>query len=186
MNGPCAARADSRPGWTIRPATADDAPVIESVRVDTWKACYRGLVPDAYLDNLRVQPSRVDQLRTAIDRADLCERAVAVADLQVVGMGVAGPPKNDQVQAGVGEIYAVYVLPDWQGRGVGRALLERLTASLHALGYRAAILWTLRDRRATRKFYEANGWKFDDAEISLDLQGPVHLVRYARDLSELP
>ena len=62
--------------------------------------------------------------------------------------------------------------PDWQGRGVGRALLERLTSGLRALGYHSAILWTLRDRRATRRFYEANGWEFDGAEDSLDLQGP--------------
>ena len=76
------------------------------------------------------------------------------------------------------------MLPDWQGRGVGRALLERLTSGLRALGFRSAILWTLRDRQLTRRFYEANGWIFDGAEDILDRQGAVHLVRYARDLNQ--
>ena len=169
--------------WTTRAATIDDAKAIEAVRIATWKTCYREIVPDEYLDNLRVQSSRVDQLRRAIDRADVGERAVAVADSQVIGMGIAGPPQDDRVQEGFGEIHAVYVLPDWQGRGVGRALMDRLTAGLHALGYRAAILWTLRDRHPTRRFYEANGWAFDGTETTHDWHGMVHLVRYARDLS---
>lgn len=170
----------------MRPATPDDAEAIETVRIATWKACYRGIVPDDYLDSLTVKSSRVAGLRTAIDRAEMGGSLVAVAGSRTVAMGSAGPPQDGRLQKGIGEILAVYVLPDWQGRGVGRALLERLTYGLRALGYRSAILWTLRDRGATRRFYEANGWEFDGAEDSLDLQGRVHLVRYARDLSEHP
>jgi len=169
--------------WTVRNSTPDDAEAIESVRIATWKACYRGIVPDAYLDSLNVRSSRVDQMRGAIDRADAGARVVGVADTRIIGMGIAGPPEDDQLPEGTGEVFAVYVLPDWQSRGVGRALLERLTSGLRALGYHSAILWTLRDRHATRRFYEANGWEFDGTEESLDWHGPVHLVRYARRLS---
>ena len=172
------------PSWTVRPATVDDAEAIETVRIATWQASYRGIVPDAYLDNLKIQSSRVDQIRRAIERADGGARLVAVADSRVIGMGIAGRPEDDQVQAGVGEIFAVYVLAEWQGRGVGRALLERLTSGLRARGYREAILWTLRDRGATRGFYEANGWEFDGAEDRFDAQGTVHVVRYSRDLMD--
>ena len=172
--------------WTVRPATPDDAEAIESVRIATWKACYRGIVPDDYLDSLTVKSSRVAGLRTAIDRAEMGASLVAVAGSRTIGMGSAGPPQDGRVKKGTGEIHAVYVQPDWQGRGVGRALLERLTSGLIALGYRSAILWTLRDRVPTRRFYEANGWVVDGAQDRLDLQGPVHLVRYARDLSEQP
>ena len=174
----------AHPPWAIRPATMDDAQAIETVRIATWKACYRGIVPDGYLDALSVQSSRVVRMRKAIDRAESSASLVAVAGSQVIGMGISGAPQDDQVPKGIGEIYAVYVLPDWQGRGVGRALLQRLTSSLQALGYQSAILWTLRDRRLTRRFYEANGWQLDGAEDILDLRGPLHLVRYARELSE--
>ena len=170
--------------WTVRPATPDDAEGIETVRISTWKACYRGVVPDAYLDALSVQSSRVARLRTGIERDDVGGSLVAVAGSRIIGMGFAGPPEDNQLPGGIGEVLAVYVLSEWQGRGVGRALLERLTSGLSTLGYRSAILWTLRDRRATRRFYEANGWELDGAEDSLDLQGPVHLVRYARNLGE--
>ena len=168
----------------VQPATPGNAEAVEEVRIATWKACYRGIVPDDYLDSLTVKSSKVARLRTAIERADVGGSLVAVADTRIIGMGAAGPPEDDKAQQGVGEIYAVYVLPEWQGRGVGRALLERLTSGLGSLGYRAVILWTLRDRPPTRRFYEANGWTFDGTEATHDWHGLVHLVRYARDLSE--
>lgn len=179
-----ASHANPAATWSIRAATAADAEAIESVRIATWKACYRGIVPSVYLDALSVQSSRVDRIRKGIDRADAGGSVVAVAESQVIGMGFAGPPEDAQLPEGIGEVFAVYVLPDWQGRGVGRALLERLTSGLRALGYHSAILWTLRDRRATRRFYESNGWEFDGAEDCPDWHGPVHLVRYARHLGD--
>ena len=59
-----------------------------------------------------------------------------------------------------------------------------MTVALHARGYRAVVLWTLRDRQPTRSFYEASGWSFDGSEDTFDRHGRVHVVRYARDLSE--
>ena len=59
-----------------------------------------------------------------------------------------------------------------------------MTVALHARGYRAVVLWTLRDRQPTRSFYEASGWVVDGSEDTFDWHGRVHVVRYARDLSE--
>ena len=128
---------DSAPPWTIRRATVDDAEAIETVRIATWKACYRGYLPDAYLDSLTVTASRVEQYRQAIEDVESAERVIANSGAEVIGMGFAGPPENAELDASVGELYALYVLPGWQGRGVGRALLNRLTAGLRARGYQA-------------------------------------------------
>ena len=170
--------------WTVRHADLDDAAGIESVRIATWKACFRGIVSDAFLDSLTVTPSRIQRYRKVVQGAQRSALVVACAGPEIIGMGVAEPWDDAAVDTGVGEIRALYVLPGWQGRGVGRALLDQLTAALRAHGYRTAVLWTLRDRQATRRFYEANGWAFDGAEDTHDWHGLVHLVRYARDLSE--
>ena len=175
---------DSAPPWTVRRATVDDAEAIEAVRIATWKACYRGYLPDAYLDSLTVTASRVEQYRQAIEDVESAERVIANSGAEVIGMGFAGPPEDAEVDASVGELYALYVLPGWQGRGVGRALLDRLTAGLRARGYSSAILWALRDRQATRRFYEANGWTFDGTVVMWGQGYSVPVVRYTRDLSE--
>ena len=105
----------SAPPWTIRRATVDDAEAIESVRIATWKACYRGYLPDAYLDSLTVTASRVEQYRQAIEDVESAERVIANSGAEVIGMGFAGPPEDAEVDSGVGELYALYVLPGWAG-----------------------------------------------------------------------
>lgn len=172
--------------WTVRHADLDDAAGIETVRIATWKACFRGIVSDAFLDSLTVTPSRIQRYRKVVQGAQRSALVVACAGPEIIGMGVAEPANDTPLDTDMGEIRALYVLPGWQGHGVGRALLDQLTAALRAHGYRAAVLWTLRDRPPTRRFYEANGWTFDGAEETHDWHGPVHLVRYARDLGESP
>ena len=46
--------------------------------------------------------------------------------------------------------------PDWQGRGIGRLLLEALFARLHGGGLNQAVIWVL-DGNPARFFYEALG-----------------------------
>ena len=64
-------------------------------------------------------------------------RLVAVEARAVVGWAALSPASARECYAGVAED-SVYVAPDRQGRGVGRALLEELVARSEAEG-----LWTL-------------------------------------------
>ena len=170
--------------WTVREATVDDIEAFETVRVTTWKACFRGIVSDAFLDGLTVTPSRSQRCRNLIKDVGRSAVFVACAGDEIIGMGMAEQASDAHLESDVADVRALYVLPGWQGRGVGRALLDSLTTALSVRGYRSAVLWTLRDLPPTRRFYESNGWAFDGTDATHDWHGPVHLVRYARDLSE--
>ena len=177
--------SDPAPSWAVRLATVEDAEAIETVRITTWKACFRGIVSDEFLDGL----DRHGVANPAISETNQGHQTRRIRrgvqrGVEIIGMGVGEPLDDSGPDAGVGEVHALYVLPGWQGRGVGRALLAGLTDALRARGYRAAVLWTLRDRPPTRRFYEANGWTFDGTETTYDWLGPVPLVRYTRDLSK--
>lgn len=176
MNGPRS--------WTVRPATLDDAEAIESVRIATSKACFRGIISDTFLDSLSVTPRRIQRYRDSIADSERYVVVVASTGVEVIGMGVGEPLRESENAADMAEVHAIYVLPDWQRRGVGGALLEGVTDGLRARGFRAAVLWAPRDRQATLRFYEANGWSFDGGEDTFDWHGLVHVVRYARDLDE--
>lgn len=52
-------------------------------------------------------------------------RLVATSEEQIVGWAALSPVSSRAVYAGVAEI-SVYVVNDWRGKGVGRALLETL------------------------------------------------------------
>jgi phosphinothricin acetyltransferase len=64
-------------------------------------------------------------------------RFVALADGQVVGWVAVSPVSDRCVYGGVVE-NSVYVAAEAQGRGLGRALLERLVASTEEAG-----IWTI-------------------------------------------
>jgi len=57
-----------------------------------------------------------------------------------------------------GSIWALFVDPEHEGRGIARALLPRALDDLRKAGWRQARLSTDADSRADR-FYRRNGWK---------------------------
>jgi ribosomal protein S18 acetylase RimI-like enzyme len=138
----------------VRRATVDDAEPIERIRVETWRATYRGLLPDGLIDQL--QPNverRRERLRSALP-SDLNFVAEDASD--VVGYAFAGPERtHDREYAG--EIYAIYVLPAAQGRGHGRALIRECAVELASQGMTSLLIWVLRENRIGRGFYEHIG-----------------------------
>ena len=57
-----------------------------------------------------------------------------------------------------GTIFALFVHPDYEGRGIGRALLPRACDELRAAGHSEATLNTEPGTRAER-FYRTDGWR---------------------------
>ena len=57
-----------------------------------------------------------------------------------------------------GTIFGLFIHPDYEGRGLGRALLPRACEDLRAAGFAAAMLTTGPGTRAER-FYRENGWE---------------------------
>ncbi|MGW1181986.1 GNAT family N-acetyltransferase [Streptomyces drozdowiczii] len=66
------------------------------------------------------------------------------------------------------------LLPDWQGKGYGRALMNTFLAALHARGVRGVHLSMLTSNTSARAFYDRLGF----TEIRVPDPGPVtYLVR---------
>jgi ribosomal protein S18 acetylase RimI-like enzyme len=143
-------------GLSIRRALIGDARGIARVHVETWRSAYAGILPDRVMVQMSVD-DKAAAWRRLIARQGRSEAIhVAIgADRMLVGFascGPAGPGMGDYA----GEIYTLYVLPDWQERGIGRALLCACFDSLAAADIDSAFLWVLADN-PSRFFYEAMG-----------------------------
>ena len=57
-----------------------------------------------------------------------------------------------------GTIFGLFIHPDYEGRGIARALLPRACEDLRAAGFAEAMLTTDPGTRAER-FYRQNGWE---------------------------
>lgn len=102
----------------------------------------------------------------------------------VVGFVKVGPTRDEhQDPECVGEIHALYLLPESWGEGLGRQLLAAAVERLAAAGFEEATLWVLGSNVRARRFYEAGGWFADGASKTDDRKG-FRLVeeRYRRAL----
>jgi len=94
----------------------EDADAIERVRTDTWRDAYRGLMPDSLLDGLGYDATR----RRASMAALPPDQFVLVAEDEdaVVGFCIGGRSHTPEERFR-GEVYAIYVVPEQHGRGIG-------------------------------------------------------------------
>ncbi len=141
---------------TIRRARPGDENAIAGIYVETWRTQYAGTLPDRLL----LEMSRAQQAamwREVLERRESRETVLVAEDARagLVGFGSCGRARGGAL-AFVGEVYTLYVLPDHQGRGLGRALLEALFESLVRGGLRSALIWVLSDN-PSRFFYQAMG-----------------------------
>ena len=159
----------------IRKATFEDAASIARVHVGTWRAAYAGIVPDDYLASLS------EEKRTKSWQQQLTDgRTILVAekDGEVIGLA-SGGPSRDADATGDAEVYAIYVLPEHWGCGVGRELMAKMEDSLSDA--HSTTLWVLRDNQRAIRFYERIGYRSDGAEKEIRLGGNGFLeVRFRK------
>lgn len=162
----------------VRAATPDDAPAVARVHVDTWRATYAGLIPQAVLDGLSVERREVFW-RSVAEAPGEHRLLVAEASGRVVGFASTGPARDDDLPPGSGELMAIYVEPAAWGKGHGARLLRRAVADLRERGLDPLILWVLSENSRGRGFYDAMGWRPDGSARPIDFDGTsVEEVRY--------
>ena len=159
-----------------RMGPGDDALAVSRVYAASWRAAYRGIVPQAFLDEM------------AEDRwcgflTDGGAESLLLLDGQrLAGTAAYGPARQTET-AGCGEVISLYLLPDCWGRGLGKALLEAALERLREMGCREASLWVLEENRRARAFYERQGFSLSGAALDCEIGGKeLREVRYVRCL----
>lgn len=140
----------------LRVATANDAAGIARVYIDTWLSAYAGIIPDHILLALS-HDGETATWRRSLARTDDGSVVIVAEDSAegIVAFGSGARARGTDLPY-EGEVHTLYVVPDFQGRGVGRRLLGSLFSGLVAMGYRSALIWVLEENPA-RFFYQAMG-----------------------------
>ncbi len=164
----------------IRPATVTDAERVAFIHIRSWQAAYRGLIRQDYLDGLdETFDRRVEWWTSQANGPGVF--LVGETDAgELAGFASAGRAREDHE---LGELYAIYLLAEAWGSGLGAPLLEGATDRLRESGYDEAILWVLDSNGRARRFYEKHGWH-SDGGAKIELWGDLALseVRYRRAL----
>jgi GNAT superfamily N-acetyltransferase len=147
----------------IRAATGRDAGAIAHVHVESWRTTYAGIVPEAYLASLS-EVERESQWREWLT-LDV-EVYVAEVEGEIVGF-VGGGAIRERVEDFDAELFAIYLLREFQGRGIGTALLRTLALSLKTKGFGSMAVWVLEGNSSGSFYLESGARRIASKEIEI-------------------
>lgn len=141
---------------TIRPANVRDAAAIARVRIDSWRATYRGIIPDAYLAGMNEDESAAGWERILSAGPNTASVFVAESDGEVIGFAAGNMLREPRYDLDA-ELSAVYLRPAFQRAGIGRRLVQEVARAQRAHGATGLIVWVIARNKIGRAFYESLG-----------------------------
>jgi len=137
----------------IRRAESRDADAITAVHDAAWRYAYDGLIPAKEL-------ARIVARRGPLwwDRAIRRGTAILVIEVggTICGYATFGPNRaRNLVQKG--ELYEIYLLPEYQGVGLGTRLFLAARREMSRFGFDSVVVWALADNEQACRFYRNAG-----------------------------
>jgi ribosomal protein S18 acetylase RimI-like enzyme len=140
------------PPIATRWSTAGDDRALADVHRATWRYAYAGIIPGLTLERMiaRRGPAWWGRMHERGFRA-----LVLVSGETLVGYATLGRSRAPGQRTG--EIYELYLRPEYQGCGLGRRLFADARDELRANGLERLVVWALAENRIACRFYRAMG-----------------------------
>lgn len=122
----------------IRKAVLADSMGIAKVHVDSWRTTYKNIIPAAFLSNLSYD-SRTDLWNGNISKEGNYVFVAENSDGDIIGFADCGKRESNHFPES-GDLTAIYLLEEYQGKGIGQGLLEQVFLQFEELGFNR-ILW---------------------------------------------
>lgn len=141
---------------TVRNANPADAAEIANVHINSWREAYKGLLPQSFLDDRPLNFRNRYELWRRVTSDDSQTTFVAESkDHGVVGF-INGKDARDSRYKDYAEVWCIYLLMHYHGKGIGLQLLKAYFDVFAARGFTKGYLWVLKDN-PTIRFYEKTG-----------------------------
>jgi len=137
----------------IRRARPTDAAAIADAHDAAWRTAYQGVIPGVELERL-INRRGPDWWECAIRKGSRI--ALFAFGQQIAGYANYGRNRARSLPYD-GEIYEIYLRPEYQGLGFGRKLFHFARRELSQSGLRSLVVWALTDNDPAVEFYRALG-----------------------------
>ncbi|QOY35544.1 N-acetyltransferase family protein [Anaerobacillus isosaccharinicus] len=141
----------------IRKMQAKDIKQVQQVAKISWNTTYNGIIPIEVQENFLSSAYSDEMMQTRLERSFIF---VAEVEGDVVGFANFSSVK----EGGKVELAAIYLDPQFQGKGIGTGLLEQGIKDIE--GIKEIYLNVEKENQSGRTFYKAKGFEvlneFDD------------------------
>jgi GNAT superfamily N-acetyltransferase len=135
----------------VRRAEPHDARAISEAHRLSWQQAYAGLIPHRPLTQMLER------------RGEIWWKKATRGSATMLVVEVRGLPHD-------GEIYELYLRPEYQGIGLGSLLFTEARRLLTSLGCNGIVVWCLEDSDVANRFFRSHGGR-DIAEGMEDFGG---------------
>jgi ribosomal protein S18 acetylase RimI-like enzyme len=135
---------------TIGPAVSADLPAIAELAAVIWRSHYPGIISDEQIDYMLARMYDLKTLEDDMTSGIRFDRILAGDKL--VGFASYGGHGGEM------KLHKLYILPQWQRRGLGAELIRRAETSARSSGCRSLIVGVNRANRQAISAYKRNGF----------------------------
>lgn len=143
------------------------------IHFKSWNETYKGLMDLKYLEK--------HSLERCINIAKKYPENTLVAEYKNEIVGFAAYNKSGDSDDQRGEVYAIYVLKDYQRLGIGKALMDECIKRLAT--YKCISVWVLYNNTPAILWYEHYGFKLDGKSKSVKVMDDYQLDERRMTLS---
>lgn len=119
---------------------------------------------------------RFERYKNALSSPGDCDYYCVMYDKKMIGFLII--KSRDEGKTGAGEIWAIYLIEEYCGKGYGKELLDFEIGELKGMGYNEISLWVFEDNKRARRFYEKNGFRFDGTKRVMTYGKPLVQLKY--------
>lgn len=137
-----------------REANVAECAAVAKVHVRSWHESFAALVPQSVMERITVE-RRTNAFEERFQSDSYKMYVAEVVEQGIIGFADCGEPRDkiDNYQA---ELYAIFLLPEFQGSGVGRRLFSMCVDSVVKSGKSSMYLLAF-ENSPYRSFYDKMG-----------------------------
>jgi len=153
---------------TIRRMNFEDIKQVQHIAKTTWNATYEGIIPLEVQNNFLKLHYSDESMKQRIERSIVY---VAEVEDKVVGFANYSTVRD----GGKVELAAIYLYPEYQGKGIGTRLLQEAVKELN--GIKEIYINVEKENKIGMTFYEAKGFEIlNDSDVEFD----GHILKQVR------
>lgn len=165
----------------IRYAKKEDADSFSLIYSKSYQTAFQGIIPENILqDVFSMEKRRAGFLNELAEGSP--SNVIMFDKDKPVGILTYGKPKGDNLDDSFVEIWRIFTIPDYWGKGMGKKLMDWALVELFQKDYKNISLWVIEDNPRARSFYESLGFYHDGTTRIINVGKELKDLRYVKQL----